>query len=130
VDRDPHPLRAAGERWVKAGKYIFLYIMKKKSRGHMHKRHVLSILRAHRRRIRSFGVKKIGLFGSYARNEQKPESDIDMIVEFNRRSKSFDRFMGLSFFLEDILKHRVDLVTSESLSPYIGPHILRETEYV
>jgi len=38
--------------------------------------------------------------------------------------------MGLSFFLEDILKHRVDLVTSESLSPYIGPHILRETEYV
>jgi hypothetical protein len=69
------------------------------------------------------------VFGSFVRGQQRPESDIDLLVEFEPERKSFDVFMGLSFFLEDVLQRRVELVTIESLSPYIGPHILKEVEY-
>lgn len=77
----------------------------------------------------ALGVKKIGLFGSYARGEQRPGSDIDLLVEFESGRKSFDSFMELSFWLESVLRQRVELVTTESLSPHIGPYILKEVEY-
>jgi uncharacterized protein len=80
-------------------------------------------------RRRAFGVRRIGLFGSFVRGEERPDSDIDLLVEFESDKKSFDVFMELSFFLEDLLRHRIELVTRESLSPYIGPHILKEVEY-
>jgi len=72
---------------------------------------------------------RIGLFGSFVRGEQRPDSDIDLLVEFEPGGKTFDTFMELSFFLEEILQHRIELVTVESLSPYLGPHILKEVEY-
>lgn len=75
-------------------------------------------------------MKKIGLFGSFVRGHQNADSDVDLLVEFEPDKKTFDNFINLSFFLEDLLKHRVELVTRESLSPYIGPHILAEIEYV
>lgn len=75
------------------------------------------------------GVRRIGLFGSFARDQQNDESDIDLVVEFEQRRKSFDAFMRLSFFLEDLLGRRTELVTTEALSPYIGPHILDEAVY-
>jgi len=50
-------------------------------------------------------------------------------VDFSPGKKTFDAFMELSFLLEEILQHRVELVTVESLSPYLGPHILEEVEY-
>ena len=59
----------------------------------------------------------------------KRESD-PFLVEFEPGRKTFDSFMELSFLLEKMLKHRIELVTVESLSPYIGPHILKEVEYV
>jgi predicted nucleotidyltransferase len=80
--------------------------------------------------LRKLGVKKIGLFGSFVRGDQDPASDIDLLVEFDTGRKTFDSFMELSFFLEKILQHRIEVVTSESLSPYIGPYILKEVEYV
>ena len=80
--------------------------------------------------IRTYGVKKLGLFGSFVRGDQKPGSDVDLLVEFEPGAKTLDNFMALSFLLEDLLQHRVELVTAESLSPYIGPHILEETEHV
>ena len=70
------------------------------------------------------------MFGSFVRGEQKSGSDIDLIVEFESGKKTFDNFMNLSFFLEDLFQRRVELITTESLSPYIGPHILKEAEYV
>ena len=76
------------------------------------------------------GVKRLGLFGSFVRGEQKNASDIDFIVEFETDKKTFDNFMTLSFFLEVLFQRRVELVTAESLSPYIGPYILKEAEYV
>ncbi|MFZ1745292.1 MAG: nucleotidyltransferase family protein [Nitrospirales bacterium] len=80
--------------------------------------------------IRALGVKKIGLFGSFVRSQQTPSSDVDLLVVFDEGEKSFDHFMELSFLLEEALKLPVELVTPESLSPYIGPYILSEVEYV
>ncbi len=95
----------------------------------MTKGEILQILAENHGHMRELGVQRIGLFGSYVRGSQRPDSDIDLLVEFARGHKSFDRFMALSLFLEDLLQHRVELVTTESLSPYIGPHILNEVEY-
>ena len=76
------------------------------------------------------GVRSIGLFGSFVRNEQTPSSDVDILIEFSTGRHTFDNFMDVSLLLEDVLGRKVDLVTRESLSPYIGPHILREVERV
>jgi predicted nucleotidyltransferase len=89
-----------------------------------------SLLQRHERRIREFGVKKLGLFGSFARGEQHESSDVDLLVEFEAGRKTFDAFIHLAFFLEDLFGRRVELVTPESLSPYIGPRILKEVKYV
>ena len=90
---------------------------------------VLNLLFQNRARIRALGVKRLGLFGSFARGGQAAESDVDLLVEFTEGQKTFDNFMQLSFLLEEVLQRRVELVTPEALSPYIGPYILREVEY-
>ena len=63
-------------------------------------------------------------------NYENEQSDIDCLVEFEIDKKAFDNFIQLSFLLEDSLNRRVKLVTTESLGPYIGTHILKEVEYV
>jgi uncharacterized protein len=93
------------------------------------KKDILNILEQNQSRLRTLGIKKIGLFGSFVREEQRPDSDIDLLVEFESGKKTFDNFMQLSFFIEEVLRHKVELVTIESLSPYLGPHILQEVEY-
>ena len=94
------------------------------------KEDVLSLLRENRNRFLALGVKRLGLFGSFVRDDPSPTSDIDLLVEFEPGQKTFDHFMELCFLLEDILPRRVEVVTPESLSPHIGPHILKEIEYV
>jgi hypothetical protein len=94
------------------------------------KKDVLSIIRGHQDKIKTFGVRKLGLFGSFVRNEQNIESDIDLLVEFEEGQKTFDNFMQLSFLLEELLKWPVELVTVESVSPYLRPYITQEVEYV
>lgn len=90
---------------------------------------LLKMISNHRHEIRSFGVKQLGLFGSFARNATiHPDSDIDFLVEFENGKKTFDNFMELSFYLEKLLGRKVELVTPESLSKYIGPHILKQVE--
>jgi uncharacterized protein len=93
------------------------------------KQDILNVLDRNGSHLRRLGVKKIGLFGSFVRGEQRPESDIDLLVEFQPGRKTFDTFMELCFFLDEVMQRRVELVTVESLSPYIGPHILKEVEY-
>ena len=94
------------------------------------KEQVLSLLQEYHHSIRAFGVRRLGLFGSFVREQQRRESDVDMLVEFEPGAKTFDAFMQLAFFLEALFGRRVELVTPESLSPHIGPHILRELTYV
>jgi len=85
----------------------------------------LKTLKEHKREIESrFSVRRIGIFGSYARGEEKETSDIDVLVEFEE--PTFRNFMGLVFFLEELFGREVDLVTTKGLSPYIRPHVERE----
>jgi predicted nucleotidyltransferase len=90
---------------------------------------VLKLIGENRSAIKSLGVRRLGLFGSFVRDEQNDRSDVDLIVEFEPDKKSFDNFVQLAYLLEDLLGRRVELVTPESLSPYIGPRILKEVEY-
>ncbi len=94
------------------------------------KQDLLRMLADHHAQIKALGVKRLGLFGSFARDKPHETSDVDLLVEFESGQKTFDHFMALSFLLEDLLQRRVELVTPEGLSPYIGPHILQEVEYV
>ena len=94
------------------------------------KEDLLSLIRAHREQIEAFGVSRLGIFGSFARGQPREESDVDVLVEFLPGHKTFNAFIHLAFFLEDLFGRSVELITPESLSPYIGPHILSETEYV
>ena len=93
------------------------------------KEKVLHIIGNHQREIRDLGVRRYGLFGSLVHGQTTEHSDIDILVEFEPGQKTFDSFMKLAFFLEDLLGRDVDLVTAESLSPHIGPYILKEVEY-
>jgi len=90
----------------------------------------MRLLLENRLLIEKFGTRRLGLFGSFSRDEQKDTSDVDFLVEFKEGAKSFDNFMGLADFLEALINRKVDLLTKESLSSHIGPHILNETEYV
>lgn len=80
--------------------------------------------------LRALGVKRIGLFGSFVTGGATPDSDVDLLVEFEVGRKSFDHFMELSFLLEQSFQRPVELVTTEALSPYVGPRILESVEYV
>ena len=79
--------------------------------------------------IKKFGVRKIGLFGSYARGEQQKLSDIDILVEFEKGKKTFDNYMDLKFFLEDLFDCNVDLVIKEAIKPRLKPYILESVQY-
>ena len=90
---------------------------------------ILKIIEESKDKIKKFGVRRIGLFGSYIRSEQKKESDIDVLVEFEKGKKTFDNYMELKFFLEDLFNCKVDLVILESIKPDLKPHILRSVKY-
>ncbi len=87
-------------------------------------------LSSHRTAVTSLGVQRLALFGSVLRGQPSSDSDIDILVEFAPGAKTFDRFLALSELLEECLGRRVELVTTEALSPFIGPRILAEAQDV
>jgi len=91
---------------------------------------IIRTIRDNLPQIRTLGVRRLGLFGSFVRGEQHAASDVDILVEFGQGQRTFDHFIQLSFLLEDLLGRRIELVTPEALSPHIGPYILEEVEYV
>lgn len=74
-----------------------------------------------------FSVCHIGVFGSFGRGEGQTDSDVDILVEFEK--PTFDHYMDLKFFLEDVLKRKVDLVMSDTLKPRIRSVVEREVQY-
>jgi predicted nucleotidyltransferase len=80
--------------------------------------------------IRSLGVSRLALFGSVLRGQAHDGSDVDMLVQFAPGAKTYGRFFALSELLERCLSRRVELVSTEALSPFIGPRILAEAEDV
>ncbi|ELS00047.1 nucleotidyltransferase family protein [Gloeocapsa sp. PCC 73106] len=91
----------------------------------MYKEEILAKLRQEQSTIKSFGVKSLAIFGSVARDEAKPESDLDLLVEFEGKV-TFDRYMDLKFYLEDYLGMKVDLVSQKMLKPQIRVSVLKE----
>lgn len=95
------------------------------------KREILSSLKSNKSKINRLGITDIGLFGSYVRNERTRDSDIDILVAFDPERETFDNLMEVYALLENIFKEtRVEIVTKNGLSPYIGPRILNEVIYV
>ena len=94
----------------------------------LNKHLIKQTLLENRETLRKYGVKRIGLFGSYARETATAESDIDFLVELERLT--FRDYMGLAVFLEDLFKKDVDLVTPTSIKPGYKPYIEKEVEYV
>jgi len=87
---------------------------------------IKTILQQHRGYLRDkYGVREIGVFGSYIRGEQGEDSDVDILVEFDK-PVGFFRFLDLEEYLESILGLKVDLVTRKALKPVIGKYILDE----
>ena len=80
--------------------------------------------------ILHLGVSRLALFGSVQRNEAGAASDVDVLVEFAPGQKTYDHLLDLGDLLEAVLEHRVELVTPESLSPFLRPHILAEAQDV
>jgi hypothetical protein len=80
--------------------------------------------------IFQLGVRRLALFGSVQRNEARADSDVDVLVEFEPGQKTFDHLLALGELLEATLRHPVELVTEESLSPYLRPYILAEAQDV
>ena len=91
---------------------------------------IKEIIEKHKPEIREkFHVSEIGVFGSYTRGEQEDDSDIDILVSFEKPI-GFIKFMRLEFYLSELLGKKVDLVSKDALKPYIGKVILEETQYV
>ena len=76
--------------------------------------------------LRDHGVRRLALFGSFIREAQHGDSDVDLLVDFVPGQKTYDNLFAAGELLERVLGRRVELVTRDSLSPYIGPRILQE----
>jgi uncharacterized protein len=91
---------------------------------------VLGRISAASARVRALGVRRLSLFGSFVRGEQRSGSDVDLLVDFEEGKKSFENLMSLTWLLEELLGRKVQVVTRDGLSPYVGPHVLKEAEDV
>lgn len=80
--------------------------------------------------LRAFGVERVGLFGSFARDEANAQSDVDLLVDIAAERKTLKNMVALSGFLHALLGRKVELVTPASLNAFTGKHILNEVEYV
>jgi predicted nucleotidyltransferase len=96
----------------------------------MNRDQVLEELRRHRQEIEArFAIKHLSVFGSAARDELCEDSDIDVLVEFNGKA-TFDGYMELKFYLENLLGRNVDLVTRDAVKPRMRPLIEQEAIHV
>ncbi len=106
---------------------LYFLIMNKDTQN---KDRLIELIISNKDEISNLGAKRLGLFGSFMRNEQNDSSDVDIVVENSHGFKTYDNFINLIFFLEELYKRKVELLTPESISPYIKPYIEREIEYV
>ena len=123
-DRRTLPVRPAQAERLKRCRMAMLLALENHSLDRKHME-IIDLLRSHAGEIKArFAVKRIGLFGSYARGEQKASSDIDILVEFEK--PTFRNFMDLSFYLEDLFGREVDLVTIKGLHSRIRPYVEKD----
>jgi len=90
----------------------------------------IALLREHEPEIKKrFGVRDIGIFGSFVRGEERPDSDVDVLVTFRKGEETFDNYMDCKFYLEDLFMRKVDLVMKGAIKKRIRPYILKEVVY-
>lgn len=95
------------------------------------KQEIFKTIQENKEIIKSFGVTEIGLFGSYVRNEQTESSDIDILVDILKEKKTLKNYIDFCDLLESLFKNnKIDIVSKKGLSEFIGPHILKEVNYV
>lgn len=95
------------------------------------KEYILATLRNHKPELTKLGITDIGLFGSYVRGEQSATSDIDILIDFDPEMENYDNYMAVYDIFEQLFKNeKVEIITKNGLSPYIGPSILKEVMYV
>ena len=95
------------------------------------KENIIAAIKFHKPQLSKLGVQNIGLFGSYLRNEQSDKSDIDLLIDFEPEKENFDNYMAVYDLFENIFKNeKIEVVTKNGLSQYIGPKILKEVMYV
>ena len=81
--------------------------------------------------IKNFGVTEIGLFGSYVRDEQTDESDIDLLIHYNIKEINYKKYFLFCEYMDNLFSSKkVEIVSKNGLSQYIGPHILKSVKYV
>jgi predicted nucleotidyltransferase len=91
---------------------------------------IFKTLQSNKLELKKHGIRNVGLFGSYIRNEQSSESDIDLLIDFEPEKENFDNYMAVYDLFEKIFKNeKIEVVTKNGLSPYIGPKILKEVQY-
>ena len=91
---------------------------------------VLTLLRQHESILEErFGVKRIGVFGSFVRGEERPESDVDVLVVFQKDEETFDHYMDCKFYLEDLFDRHVDLVIEDTIKSRLKGPIMSEVIY-
>ena len=93
------------------------------------KNKILETIKRHADELDAYGVKKVGIFGSYATARQNSKSDIDVLVEFDRGNKTFDNYMDLKFFLEKLFHKKIDLVIKEALKSRLKNKVLSQVRY-
>ena len=94
------------------------------------KQQVIELIQINMQDIEKFGAERIGIFGSFARNEQNEESDVDLIVEFKLGMKKYRNYLNLADFLEAKLERKVDLLTWESMASFVQREVRKEIEYI
>ena len=92
-------------------------------------RTILTTLKEHQWNLQQLGVQRLALFGSTSRDEANLNSDLDFLVEF-AEAITFDRYMDLKFFLEDLFNKPLDLVIEGDLKPQLRETVLRQAVYV
>lgn len=90
---------------------------------------IITFFKEHKSEIERYGVEKIGLFGSYSKNQEKENSDIDVLVQFKEGNKTFDNYMDLKFYLEDKFNKEIDLVIDENIKEDLKNEILGSVRY-
>ena len=95
------------------------------------KEYIISTILTHKAEFNKLGISNIGLFGSYVRGEQSRDSDIDILIDFQPEKENYDNYMAAYDVIEKLFNNvRIEIVTKNGLSPYIGPQILNEVVYV
>jgi hypothetical protein len=101
-----------------------------KNQAMIQRAEILNKLKLSKTELNKFGVVRIGLFGSVNRDESNKDSDVDILIDFNSESETYENYINTCSFLESIFKgSKLDIVTEKGLSPFIGPYILKEVEY-